>query len=80
MKNTDDAAAFLAYWCHLGIDSNIQSLIKFSNLIKSHWSGIVNYTKYKITNGILEWTNSKIQLVKNRTRSYRNINNFISMI
>lgn len=80
MANTEDAESFLAYWCDLVIDSKIKPLIKFSNLIKSHWSGIVNYTKYKITNGILEGTNSKIQLAKNRARGYRNISNFISMI
>lgn len=80
MENTDDAASFLAYWCDLVIDSKIKPLINFTNLIKAHWSGIVNYTKYKITNGILEGTNSKIQLAKNRARGYRNINNFISMI
>jgi transposase len=80
LENVEDSESFLAYWCDLVIDSNIRPLIKFTNLIKSHWSGIVNYTKYKITNGILEGTNSKIQLAKNRARGYRNIDNFISMI
>jgi transposase len=49
-------------------------------MVKSKWLDIINYTKHKITNGILEGTNSKKQLAKNRARGYRNIDNFISMI
>ena len=46
----------------------------------AHWSGIVNYTKSKINNGVLEGINSNIQLAKKKARGYRNIQNFINMI
>ena len=49
-------------------------------MIKRHWTGINNYTKSKINNGILEGINSKVQLAKKRARGYRNIDNFINMI
>ncbi|MGB4490049.1 MAG: transposase, partial [Bacteroidales bacterium] len=34
----------------------------------------------KITTGVIEGINNKIQLAKRRARGYRNINNFINMI
>jgi len=49
-------------------------------MLKSHWSGINNYFKSKLNNGILEGINSKIQLAKKRARGFRNIDNFINMI
>ncbi|MGB4664797.1 MAG: transposase, partial [Bacteroidales bacterium] len=38
------------------------------------------YIKAKITTGVIEGINNKIQLAKRRARGYRNINNFINMI
>lgn len=80
MDDVEEAAGFLAYWTDLVVDSGIQPLIKFTNTLKSHWSGIVNFIKSRISNGVLEGINSKIQLAKKRARGYRNINNFINMI
>ena len=80
MKNAEDAAGFLAYWTDLVTESGIQPLIKFGNTVKSHWSGIVNFIKTRISNGVLEGINSKIQLAKKRARGYRNMDNFIAMI
>jgi transposase len=55
-------------------------MIKFANSIKAHWSGVINYVQQKISNGVLEGINSKIQLAKRRARGYRNTTNFINMI
>ncbi len=76
----DEASGYLAYWCDLVEESNLQPFIRVSNTIKSHWSGIVNFIKSKLNNGILEGINSKIQLAKRRARGFRNIDNFIYMI
>lgn len=80
MKNKEDAQGFLAFWCDLAYESKIQPFIRFANTVKSHWWGIVNYLNHKISNGILESTNGKIQLAKRRARGYRNTTNFINMI
>lgn len=79
-SDVEQAAAFLSYWCDIAQDSKIQPMIKFANTIKAHWSGIINYVQRKISNGILEGINSKIQLAKRRARGYRNKTNFINMI
>ncbi|NBC26434.1 MAG: ISL3 family transposase, partial [Bacteroidetes bacterium] len=52
----------------------------FVKTVKKHWDGILNYITSKLTNGILEGINSKIQLIKRRARGYRNTRNFINMI
>jgi transposase len=79
-KNIEDAGGFLAYWCDLVDESGIEPFKKAARTIMAHWSGIVNYAKSKINNGVLEGINSKIQLAKKRARGYRNIQNFINMI
>jgi transposase len=80
LEDSDEAKGYLAYWCDLVSESGIRPFIKVVNMIKSHWSGVVNYLESRINNGILEGINSKIQLAKKRARGYRNIQNFISMI
>jgi len=61
---SDQAKGYLQFRCDMVIESGIQPFIKFVNLIKAHWFGIVNYFESKLTNGILEGINSKIQLEK----------------
>lgn len=80
MQDDEESQGFLAYWCDLAIQSKIQPMIKFAKTINAHWTGIVNYLQSKISNGILEGTNTKIQLAKRRARGYRNTTNFINMI
>jgi len=72
IKDSAEAAKFDLYsWCNLAIESGIQPFIKFVCLLKGHWSGIVNYFDTKLTNGILEGINSKIQLAKRRGRGFK---------
>jgi transposase len=80
MEDMNESQAFLSYWCDLAEESGVEPFRKFVAIIKKHWSGIVNYLKSKITNGILEGINSKIQLAKKRARGYRNTKYFINMI
>jgi transposase len=75
-----DASGYLAYWCDLADESKLKPFIDIVKTIKTHWSGIVNFFKSKLNNGILEGINSKIQLAKKRARGFRNIDNFITVI
>ncbi|MDR1224270.1 MAG: transposase [Tannerella sp.] len=76
----EEAKGYLWFWCDMAMDSKIVPYQKFVNLIKAHWSGITAYFDKRVTNGVLEGINSKIQLAKRRVRGYRNIKNFINMI
>jgi len=80
IKDVEEAGGYLSYWCDLAEESKIAPFMKASRTIRSHWSGILNYIKSRLTNGILEGINSKIQLAKKRARGYRNVDNFILMI
>lgn len=79
-KDVEEATAFLSYWRDLVNQTSIQPYKKFINTLKSHWSGIINFIKTGITNGILESINAKIQLAKKRARGFRNIKNLINLI
>lgn len=79
-SSSEEAGGYLAYWCDIAEDSKIQPFMKVERTIKLHWSGIINFFKSNLNNGILEGINSKIQLAKKRARGFRNIDNFISMI
>jgi transposase len=80
VKNTEEAKGYLWFWCEQALDAGIEPFRKFVNTIKAHWSGVVAYFDKKVTNGVLEGINSKIQLAKRRARGYRNTDNFINMI
>lgn len=80
IQNKQEAESYLAFWCDMAEESGIFPFIRFVKTVKSHWTGIINYIESKISNGILEGINSKIQLLKRRARGYRNIQNFINMI
>jgi transposase len=80
IEDQDQAKGYLKFWCDLAIEAGIQPFIKFVNLIKAHWFGIVNYFNSRLTNGILEGINSKIQLAKRRARGFKSTTNFVNMI
>lgn len=80
ISNPQEAQGYLAFWCDLVEESKIYPLIEFTRTLKAHWSGIINYINAKITTGVIEGINNKIQLAKRRARGFRNIQNFINMI
>ncbi len=80
MSDPEQAEGFLAFWCDMAREAAIEPFIKFAQTVQDHWNGILNYLQSKLTNGILEGINSKIQLAKRRARGYRNTTNFINMI
>jgi transposase len=80
VSNPEEAKGYLWFWCMQAQESAIEPFKKLANMIKTGWSGIVAYFDKKVTNGVLEGINSKIQLAKRRARGYRRPQNFINMI
>jgi transposase len=80
VKDADEAKGYLWFWCEQALDAAIVPFSKFVNMIKAHCSGITAYFDNKVSNGILEGINAKIQLTKRRAIGYRNTTNFINMI
>jgi transposase len=79
MPNRESAEAHLKAWTEAVQRAGIQPLLQFAKTVKAHWSGIVRFIDSRLTNGLLEGINHKIQLAKRRARGYRNIENFINM-
>jgi transposase len=52
----------------------------FSNSIRRHFNGILEHIRSKLTNGILEGINSKVQTLKRIAKGFRYIENFKKMI
>jgi transposase len=74
------ATGYLAWWCDQVEDSGIFPFRKFVGTVNAHWTGIVSWFDSKISNGVLEAINAKVQLAKRRARGFRNTENFINMI
>jgi len=43
--------------------------LKFAKTVRAHWSGIVHFVESRLSNGILEGINHKVQLAKRRARA-----------
>lgn len=70
----------LKEWLKCAYATNITPLMAFVKTVNSHFNGILNALKTKITNAVAEGINSKVQLAKSRARGFRNVENFMNMI
>ena len=61
----------LRKWYFWATHSRIEPIKEAAYTIQRHWSGIVNWFDYKISNGILEGFNSIFQAAKAKARGYR---------
>lgn len=80
MPDKPSAQAFLEHWCAEVEQAKIPAFMKFAKTVRAHWSGIVHFVESRLSNGILEGINHKVQLAKRRARGFRNLDNFINMI
>lgn len=80
MPDKPAAEAFLEQWCAEVENAKIPAFMKFAKTVRAHWSGIVHFVESRLSNGLLEGINHKVQLAKRRARGFRNIDNFINMI
>lgn len=79
-QGADDAEAYLRRWCYGAKRSRLQPVKDFVNLVENHWDGIVSWHRSRISNGLLEGTNSLIQAAKARARGYRSKEKMITII
>ena len=57
-------------------NSTMKEMQKFGEMLVRNAVEILNYYDTKMTNAILEGFNSKISIIKNRARGFRNMKNF----
>jgi transposase len=75
-----DAETYLRGWCYGAKRSRLQPIKDFIHLVESHWDGIVAWHRSRLSNGLLEGTNSLIQAAKARARGYRSKKKMITII
>ena len=66
-------------WLSWAVRSRLEP-IKNAKMVKSHYSGVLQYFKSRLTAGLTEGINSRIQEIKRRAKGFRNIDYFISII
>ena len=79
-KDYETACAFLEELTLDMANSNIKELWSIAKSLTRNAMEILNYFISRKTNAILEGFNSKISLIKNRARGFRNMENFKNMI
>ena len=67
-------------WLAWAVRSRLDPIKKFAKMVKSHYYGILRFFDSRLTAGLSDGINSKIQEIKRRAKGFRNINNFINMI
>ena len=78
--NRNEAEAALRKLCSWMMHSRLDRMKAFCNTIKDHWDGILSYFDNRYTNAILEGTNSVVQKIKERSRGFRNVEYFKTLI
>jgi transposase len=66
-----DAETYLRRWCYGAKRSRLQPIKDFVSLVEDHWAGIIAWHRSRLSNGLLEGTNSLIQAAKARARGNR---------
>jgi transposase len=75
--NPKAAAAFLADWCDLALETGLAPVMKVAQTLAEHAKGVLRWFTSRITNGLLEGINSIIQAAKAKARGYRTTRNLI---
>jgi len=67
-------------WCSWALRSRLEPMRKVAKIIKEHLWGIINAIVLKVSNGPAEGLNSKIKMIKIRSRGFRNKQRFANAI
>lgn len=75
-KDKEEADDFLTIWCEQAVETKLQPVLKFVNMLKAHRSGILNWYNHNISTGPLEGMNNKIKVLKRKAYGYRDLEFF----
>jgi transposase len=75
-----EAEAYLRRWCYGAKRSRLEPVKEFVRTVEAHWDGIIAWQQSRLSNGLLEGTNSLIQAAKRRARGYRSKTKMITII
>ena len=79
-SDPEEAEAYLKRWCYGAKRSRLEPIKSFVATVEAHWSGIIAWQQNRLSNGLLEATNSLVQAAKRRARGYRNKQKMITIV
>jgi len=71
--NPESAKGFLDVWLKDAMESGIKELTRVAKTLAGYRTGILNYFKHFITNGIVEGINNKIKTLKRQAYGFRDM-------
>jgi len=80
ISDTETADFAIRRWLSWAVRSRLEPIKKFAKTVKTHYAGVLRFFESRLTAGLSESINSRIQEVKRRAKGFRNIDNFISMV
>ncbi len=80
LTDPEEAEAYLKRWCYGAKRSRLEPIKAFVATVEAHWDGIIAWQQSRLSNGLLEGTNSLVQAAKRRARGYRSKAKMITII
>jgi transposase len=74
------ASSFFTEWSNNAMRSKLEPVKKVVKMLRRHLDGLLNYTRYHITNATAEGFNSIIQLIKTNARGFRSFESYRARI
>ena len=71
IKDPKESEAYLKKWYFWATHSRLDPVIEVARGIENYWQGVINYTKSRITNGVVEGLNSKIKTAMKRAYGFK---------
>ena len=78
--DAEEAETYLRRWCYGAKRSRLEPIKAFVATVEAHWKGIIAWQRSRLSNGLLEGTNSLVQAAKRRARGYRSKAKMITII
>jgi transposase len=79
-ESAEEAESYLRRWCYGAKRSRLKPIKEFVATVEAHWDGIIAWQQSRLSNGLLEGTNSLVQAAKRRARGYRSKAKMITII
>jgi transposase len=78
--DAEEAETYLRRWCYGAKRSRLDPIKAFVATVEAHFDGIIAWQQSRLSNGLLEGTNSLVQAAKRRARGYRSKAKMITII
>jgi transposase len=79
-RQTVSAQRFFVEWSNYAMRSRLEPVKKVIKMLRRHETGLLNYSRHRISNACAEGFNSAIQIIKANARGFRNFKNYRAKI